>query len=467
MKNDIKVSIVVPVYNAENFLHLCIDSLLSQTLKEIEIVTVNDCSTDGSLELLYNYSKKDNRVTIINQEKNQGFEKSLFNGVKKAKGEFILWLGHDDSLYPSSLETMYQKAIQGNYDLIVPGVDFYDGIKLKKVYFTYISRLSNKILKNYFLNKIQVDTAYKLIKKNIFLNTLQEEYKTNKPYHGYCSDISMMVNMLLHCKIYCVKERLIRCNEVNKTSLSSSTVRSNSNGQMQKFLLQVKEVKKILLSSNIYEEYEKYYIYFCFIYIKSYLYTGIILKKSKYILDLISHSDIISKENLNILKNLYPERYALFLYQVVEIIQSGTEHNLIDKLIKLDFVCNDIEEIKILFKKYSKNYNAILFDFITKKLSIKEINIYGAGGLFEQIYSICKKNKIKIKYLITTDADKKTETSYGFKAIPLKTAYQQNNETPLFIASYTYHHEILSLVEDYIEASKNKIQVLNDYYGHL
>ena len=67
-----KVSVIVPVYNIEKYLSKCLDSLLAQTLADIEIICVNDCSTDGSLRLLQEYAGKDNRIKIIDFEKNQG-----------------------------------------------------------------------------------------------------------------------------------------------------------------------------------------------------------------------------------------------------------------------------------------------------------------------------------------------------------------------------------------------------------
>ena len=88
MKYNIKVSVIIPVYNAEKYLNKCIDSIINQTLKEIEIICVNDGSIDSSLNILENYKNKDNRIIIINQ-KNLRQAAARNNGMKIAKGEYI------------------------------------------------------------------------------------------------------------------------------------------------------------------------------------------------------------------------------------------------------------------------------------------------------------------------------------------------------------------------------------------
>lgn len=109
-----KISIIIPIFNMEKHLSECIESILNQTLNEIELICVNDGSTDKTLDLLNNYSEKDNRIIIINQH-NQGVSKARNNGLKKANGEFVIFIDPDD-LYPSThiLEKLYSKAVENN-----------------------------------------------------------------------------------------------------------------------------------------------------------------------------------------------------------------------------------------------------------------------------------------------------------------------------------------------------------------
>ena len=93
--DNIKVSVIMPIYNAENFLKQSLDCLLQQTLKEIEIICVEDGSTDGTFKILKQYAKEDNRIKIIRQ-KNQGAGSARNRGLKEAKGEAVIFLDSDD-----------------------------------------------------------------------------------------------------------------------------------------------------------------------------------------------------------------------------------------------------------------------------------------------------------------------------------------------------------------------------------
>ena len=112
-----KVSVIIPVYNVEEYLRECLDSVVNQTLKEIEIICVDDGSTDSSLEILKEYAKNDNRISVLTQE-NSGSGKSRNNGINNAKGEFIAFMDSDD-FYPShnTLENMYTKACKYNVNI--------------------------------------------------------------------------------------------------------------------------------------------------------------------------------------------------------------------------------------------------------------------------------------------------------------------------------------------------------------
>ena len=109
-----KVSVIIPVYNVEEYLRECLDSVVNQTLKEIEIICVDDGSTDNSLEILKEYATKDKRMTVIKQE-NKGAGIARNCAINAAKGEFIAFMDSDD-MYPKNktLETMFVKAVENN-----------------------------------------------------------------------------------------------------------------------------------------------------------------------------------------------------------------------------------------------------------------------------------------------------------------------------------------------------------------
>ena len=105
----IKVSVVLPVYNSERYIHQCLNSILNQTLKEIEIICVDDGSTDNSVNLINDICKKDSRVSLIMQ-KNSYAGVARNNGLKHAKGKYVIFLDSDDFFEPDMLLSMYEKA---------------------------------------------------------------------------------------------------------------------------------------------------------------------------------------------------------------------------------------------------------------------------------------------------------------------------------------------------------------------
>ena len=105
-----KVSVIIPVYNTEKYLHHCLTSAINQTLKEIEIIVINDASTDKSLTIIQKFTEKDNRIHLINFTKNKGNGIGRNTALKKAKGTYILFLDADDWFEKEAAELLYKKA---------------------------------------------------------------------------------------------------------------------------------------------------------------------------------------------------------------------------------------------------------------------------------------------------------------------------------------------------------------------
>ena len=114
----VKISVVIPVYNTQNYLNECIDSVLNQSFKDFEIICINDGSTDNSLSILSDYEVSDERIKVISQQ-NRGLGASRNEGLKLAQGEYVLFLDSDDYLTPDALEKLYNQAYANDLDLIL------------------------------------------------------------------------------------------------------------------------------------------------------------------------------------------------------------------------------------------------------------------------------------------------------------------------------------------------------------
>lgn len=113
-----KVSVIIPVYNVEEYLRRCLDCLVNQTLRDIEIILVDDCSTDGSLDILKEYVSKDERFKLITLSQNQGASFARNKGLEIATGEYLNFIDSDDTIDLNYYEELYKKAHSENLDLV-------------------------------------------------------------------------------------------------------------------------------------------------------------------------------------------------------------------------------------------------------------------------------------------------------------------------------------------------------------
>ena len=113
-----KISVIIPVYNSSTYLRKCLDSVVNQTLKDIEIIVINDGSTDDSKNIIEEYSCKYKNIIFIDQE-NKGIGKTRNIGIKKATGEYITFVDSDDYIKENMLEEYYKYAKKHNFDLVI------------------------------------------------------------------------------------------------------------------------------------------------------------------------------------------------------------------------------------------------------------------------------------------------------------------------------------------------------------
>ncbi|MGR5846577.1 glycosyltransferase family 2 protein [Streptococcus pneumoniae] len=132
-----KFSIVVPIYNVEEYIEDCVNSVLRQTYTNFELLLVNDASPDSSLEIITRLSKRDNRIIVIDKRKNEGVALARSTGLSQALGDFVLYLDGDDQLVPKALEILSKKIESSNPDIVIyPKIKERDGKKYVKSYFS-------------------------------------------------------------------------------------------------------------------------------------------------------------------------------------------------------------------------------------------------------------------------------------------------------------------------------------------
>ena len=229
MINNPKVSVIVPVYNVEKYLKRCLDSLINQTLKDIEIIVVNDGSTDNSLDILNKYAENDSRIKVIDKE-NSGVSDCRNIAMKQMKGKYIMFVDSDDWIDNNALEIMYTKIEEEKSDLVMctymrefanhskekifnlPEIELYEKDEIKKLHRKLFGPIDNELgnpedlyslgtiwAKLYKVDVIKKNNIefedLKLIGSNedglfniYVFNKINKAVFINKPLYHYCRD---------------------------------------------------------------------------------------------------------------------------------------------------------------------------------------------------------------------------------------------------------------------------------------
>lgn len=186
----IKVSVIVPVYNVEKFIDKCLNSLVNQTLKEIEIIVVNDGSPDNSQKIIDKYVKKypDKIKSYIKENGGQGSARNY--GLEKANGEYIGYVDSDDFVEKDMYKKLYNKAKENNYDIVVCGNYNVSEDYQNKNIDTFINNY-NTDLENIFFGKMAVWN--KIYKRDILIKN-KLEFKEKVWYEDLAFTLKAIMN---------------------------------------------------------------------------------------------------------------------------------------------------------------------------------------------------------------------------------------------------------------------------------
>ncbi|WP_300367538.1 glycosyltransferase family 2 protein [Brachyspira sp.] len=261
-------SIIVPVYNTEKYLKRCLDSLISQTFKDIEIIVVNDCSTDNSGEIIKSYIKNDDRLIYIEHEINKGTLISRKNGSIKANGKYITYVDSDDELDINTCKEVFECIKNNDYDIIYFGVKIISNRNSKDMQWSLLTNRYN-IHTDYLMNeaidkKIPHNMCGKFFNKEI-INKIVENTKDIKLI--YSEDMLQCLIGLYYAKsIFILHNNLY----IYNTDISIST-KNNDEINLEKYEYICQNVKSALnefynflikLNANISYGYEYTRLYY-------------------------------------------------------------------------------------------------------------------------------------------------------------------------------------------------------------
>lgn len=208
----IKVSLIVPVYNTEKYLEKCLQSLVNQTLKEIEVIVVNDGSTDNSIVIAERFEKEYPKIVKILSKTNGGLGSARNFGLKHAKGKYIMFVDSDDSIENNAVEELYKIIEKEDLDIVL--CDYYydyethktpvttsikEGKITRKEYLMLPVAAWNKIYKREFLLKIKYNYPDRLWYEDLATNPqlslyTDKIYYLKKPLYNYLQRTESIMN---------------------------------------------------------------------------------------------------------------------------------------------------------------------------------------------------------------------------------------------------------------------------------
>ncbi|MGL5764482.1 MAG: glycosyltransferase family 2 protein, partial [Sarcina sp.] len=211
----LKVSVIIPLYNAGEFLKECLDSVIRQTLKDLEIIVINDGSKDNSDDIMKSYVKKDKRIRYINRE-NRGVSATRNEGIKNAIGEYIAFLDADDWVDKDFYEKLYLKAKEAKADLVIAPhvVEVFEKSTIKNLNINYTKDI---YLIDLLKGNVEGFVWNKLYKKN-FLENSKIEFP-NKDELNYGEDQYFTTRVLVYANVVSFIDGTYLHYRYNKSSL--------------------------------------------------------------------------------------------------------------------------------------------------------------------------------------------------------------------------------------------------------
>ena len=237
-----KVSVIVAIYNVEVFLSRCIESIINQTYKDIEIILINDGSKDHCTEICNDYMRKDSRIKVINQT-NSGVSVARNKGIETASGEYIVFVDGDDFLENNCIEVLYNAIEESASDLVVGSFNkyindqkFFQGSKESKEFTRSFNLSQCKFdILNYTLEEIYIDELYK-VKANfsspwakIFKKSIMHKYSLKYVVGQVrAQDEVFNVNYIDHCEKITYINKPVYNYVINSNSTCQKLKKSNN-----------------------------------------------------------------------------------------------------------------------------------------------------------------------------------------------------------------------------------------------
>lgn len=442
-----KVSIVVPVYNVEKYIVKCLESLKQQTFHDIEIICIDDGSTDSSGYILDEFAESDDRFIVVHKN-NAGYGHSVNMGISKAKGDYVGIVESDDFAKTDMIENLYNAAMISDADVIKGNYDFYFEKKEEHLCF-------NEILKecpyNFNFNaceKTQIFEVPASVWSALYKKSFLEEKNIaflETPGASY-QDVSFSFKVFMYAKsIYCIPQSVINYRFDNPDSSV------HNSGKIFCICDEYKEIENVIDDTiALADKKNLYYQVMQLIKFRAYLwnFNRLAIPFQYYFLTRFSDEFKILYDKEKIDLSIWKTKDIEILHMIIEDKEtffskySKEYHNTDwenDYLLNASF---EFDELNILIGKYNTIY------------------IYGAGVIGSQTWEFLQRtcHKKKVKGFIVSDGEKKDITK---KELPVKYLSEVEEKQALVLLAIR-HNNRSSIIKLLVDRGFTNILVITD-----
>ena len=344
---DVKISVVLPVYNVADYLRKCLDSLVNQTFKDFEVICVNDGSTDLSLGILEGYALTDSRFKIISQE-NQGLSGARNTGIEHVKGEYVLFVDSDDWLEENALELLYEHVKGFNSEITMFKFKFFDDdtSEISEDPFTNLEVIDPALYTGNFSYYDVLDIIFKIshapfnkLYKTSFLRNLGAKFL----YGSYYEDVEFFYKVFFKAKKVSLLPEYLYYYRIRDYSISTS----GDEGSFDIFNV-LESTKQSVIDAKIYDDVKQGWLMFIIVNLKFVYYRlddkykNQFIDKMKEKFDDYELGDVVFSEEWH-----YSDRA---FYESIKVSDNYREFNLNNEKVSYEIVANHYETLSNVYK---------------------------------------------------------------------------------------------------------------------
>lgn len=416
--DNVTVSVITPVYNCEKYLEECLKSVIKQTINNLEIICVDDGSSDGSYEILQKYAEKYDFIHIYSQ-KNSGAGIARNLGISKAKGEFIVFLDADDFYLDSAaLEKMYcmckrkNVSVCGSYGKVLEGCRYRDA--------SFYDTRNMKVGSIYAYSDFQLDCGYSTF---IYERRIIEEHNIRFPDYRRFQDPPFMVRVMYYAKQFTMADTQLYCYRAPNlvSRLNQEKAIDLLRGLKDNIEFALEHGLEKLFKETL-QRLESDYIYV----ILHNLSDELLAKNKEMFLLLLSINDLVQN-------HLKDKNYLL---SILQMLMKDTA-------------------------LYCKEYNRIVYE---KILAMEQIVVYGAGKYAKNFLRYLEGKGLldKVEYIVVSSCKDNDEKLQGIEVIDIDAFLMKESKACIFVAVGAMYHK--DIEEKLKEKHYLKYELLDDAF---